>query len=157
MDGKGSIYVCYIKKYQSPADIELCYLLDFVTPKKSVDIRWTLTSSVLIDMGNLSVYNLRGLQCLVVGATLQSAGLITTTDSPESIQLHSEQSISLIAVLFIDEKRYTNDQWLWSKSSCSVPLTLSQEISYKWPQTSDEISPKTLSLLLLMCSSQLLK
>lgn len=55
-------------------------------------------------MGKSSVYNLRGLQCLVVGATLQSAGLITTTDSPESIQLCSEQSISLIAVLIIDEK-----------------------------------------------------
>lgn len=117
MDGKGSIYVCYIKKNQSPANIELCYLLDFVTSQKISG--HTLNSDiicVLIDMGNSPVYNLRGLQCLVVGATLQSAGLITTTDSPESIQLRSEQSISLIAVLITDEKRYTNDQCLWSRS-----------------------------------------
>lgn len=66
------------------------------------------------------------------------------------------RSISLIAVLTIDEKRNANDQRFWSRSSCSIPLTLSQEISLRWPQTSDEFCPKTLSLFLLMCLSQLL-
>lgn len=42
----------------------------------------------------------------------------------------------------------------WSRSSCRVPLALSQEISFRWPRTSNEISPKTLSLFLLMLSPE---
>lgn len=53
------------------------------------------------------MYNLRGLRCLVVGAPSQSAHLITLSDSLEITQLGSELSISLIAVLVIEEKKET--------------------------------------------------